>query len=156
MQIKQAVVGYGNATKLQVMDMTKRLLHLQNTPRPDDAADALALAAKYNETGAVVTSVKKKKDTLSPGKLYSLSKLQNVLSKRYKMSMSDSLEIVQKLTVDLRHHRTDNGVQLGLLSGIAVDERIIHPLGILQSLEMVGIQLNIGLTVAVFNYVDNK
>ena len=44
MQIKQAVVGYGNATKLQVMDMTKRLLHLQAVPRPDDAADALALA----------------------------------------------------------------------------------------------------------------
>ena len=43
-QVKQAVVGYGKATKLQVMDMTKRLLHLQNTPRPDDAADALALA----------------------------------------------------------------------------------------------------------------
>lgn len=44
MQVKQSVVGYGKATKLQVMDMTKRLLHLQNTPRPDDAADALALA----------------------------------------------------------------------------------------------------------------
>ena len=44
MQVKQAVVGYGKATKLQVMDMSKRLLHLQNTPRPDDAADALALA----------------------------------------------------------------------------------------------------------------
>lgn len=44
MQVKQSVVGYGKATKLQVMDMTKRLLLLQNTPRPDDAADALALA----------------------------------------------------------------------------------------------------------------
>jgi len=43
-QVKQSVVGYGKATKLQVMDMTKRILHLQNTPRPDDAADALALA----------------------------------------------------------------------------------------------------------------
>ena len=44
MQVKQSVVGYGKATKLQVMDMTKRLLHLQAVPRPDDAADALALA----------------------------------------------------------------------------------------------------------------
>jgi len=43
-QVKQSVVGYGKATKLQVMDMTKRLLHLEKTPRPDDAADALALA----------------------------------------------------------------------------------------------------------------
>lgn len=44
MQIKQSVVGYGNATKLQVMDMTKRLLHLDKIPRPDDAADAIAVA----------------------------------------------------------------------------------------------------------------
>ena len=44
MQVKQAVVGYGNATKHQVMDMTKRLLHLQQLPKPDDAADAIAIA----------------------------------------------------------------------------------------------------------------
>lgn len=44
MQVKQAVVGYGNATKHQVMDMTKRLLHLSATPKPDDAADAVAIA----------------------------------------------------------------------------------------------------------------
>ncbi len=44
MQVKQAVVGYGNATKHQVMDMTKRLLHLDAMPKPDDAADAIAIA----------------------------------------------------------------------------------------------------------------
>ena len=44
MQIKQAVVGYGLADKHQVMDMTRRLLKLRSIPRPDDAADALALA----------------------------------------------------------------------------------------------------------------
>ena len=44
MQVKQAVVGYGKAEKRQVMDMTRRLLHLKAVPRPDDAADALALA----------------------------------------------------------------------------------------------------------------
>ena len=44
MQIKQAVVGYGNATKLQVMDMTKRLLKMERVARPDDAADAIAVA----------------------------------------------------------------------------------------------------------------
>ena len=43
-QVKLAVVGYGNATKHQVMDMTKRLLHLQEMPKPDDAADAIAIA----------------------------------------------------------------------------------------------------------------
>ena len=44
MQVKQAVVGYGNATKHQVMEMTKRLLHLKKSPKPDDAADAVAIA----------------------------------------------------------------------------------------------------------------
>ena len=44
MQVKQAVVGYGNATKHQVQDMTKRLLRLQELPKPDDAADAIAIA----------------------------------------------------------------------------------------------------------------
>ncbi len=44
MQVKQAVVGYGNATKHQVQDMTKRILHLQAIPKPDDAADAIAIA----------------------------------------------------------------------------------------------------------------
>ena len=43
-QVKQAVVGYGNATKHQVQDMTRRLLHLDKMPKPDDAADAIALA----------------------------------------------------------------------------------------------------------------
>ena len=43
-QVKLAVTGYGKAQKLQVMDMTRRLLKLKAVPRPDDAADALALA----------------------------------------------------------------------------------------------------------------
>lgn len=43
-QVKMAVVGYGKAEKRQVMDMTRRLLNLKTVPRPDDAADALALA----------------------------------------------------------------------------------------------------------------
>ena len=43
-QVKQAVVGYGKAEKRQVMEMTRRILHLEQIPKPDDAADALALA----------------------------------------------------------------------------------------------------------------
>ena len=43
-QVKQAVVGYGKAEKRQVMEMNKRILHLKTLPRPDDAADALAIA----------------------------------------------------------------------------------------------------------------
>ena len=43
-QVKQAVVGYGKAEKRQVMEMTKRLLGLSSVPKPDDAADAVAIA----------------------------------------------------------------------------------------------------------------
>lgn len=44
LQVKQAVAGYGRAEKKQVMEMTRRLLSLDKIPKPDDAADALALA----------------------------------------------------------------------------------------------------------------
>ncbi len=44
MQVKQAVTGYGKADKAQVQSMVKMLLCLEETPRPDDAADALAVA----------------------------------------------------------------------------------------------------------------
>ncbi len=63
----------------------------------DQRAQAEALCAKYNASEARVISKKTKKETVNPGKLYSLSKLQNMLSKKYKMSMADSLAIVQKL-----------------------------------------------------------
>ena len=44
LQVKQSVVGYGKATKEQVMFMTQRLLNLTEKPKPDDVADALAIA----------------------------------------------------------------------------------------------------------------
>lgn len=44
LQVKQAVVGYGKAEKNQVMQMTKSLLGLAAVPKPDDTADALAIA----------------------------------------------------------------------------------------------------------------
>jgi len=44
LQVKQSVVGYGRAEKKQVQEMTKLLLNLDKIPKPDDAADALALA----------------------------------------------------------------------------------------------------------------
>ncbi len=43
-QVKSAVTGYGKAEKRQVMEMTKRLLGLTAAPKPDDAADAVAIA----------------------------------------------------------------------------------------------------------------
>ncbi|MDE6005625.1 MAG: crossover junction endodeoxyribonuclease RuvC [Oscillospiraceae bacterium] len=44
LQVKMSVVGYGKAIKKQVMEMTKNILKLNHIPRPDDAADALAIA----------------------------------------------------------------------------------------------------------------
>ena len=44
LQVKTAVTGYGKAKKPQVMEMTRRLLNLSETPKPDDTADALAIA----------------------------------------------------------------------------------------------------------------
>lgn len=44
LQVKSAVVGYGKAEKKQVMEMTRQLLNLAQIPKPDDAADALAIA----------------------------------------------------------------------------------------------------------------
>lgn len=47
MQIKQAVVGYGKAEKRQVQLMVKMLLNMEEIPRPDDAADGLAVAITH-------------------------------------------------------------------------------------------------------------
>ncbi len=58
---------------------------------------AQAFCDEYNALTAVVTDKKSKEDFLPPGKLYSLSTLQNVLGKKFKMSMKDSLDIVQSL-----------------------------------------------------------
>jgi crossover junction endodeoxyribonuclease RuvC len=44
LQIKQALTGYGRAEKKQMMEMTKSILKLKAVPKPDDTADALAVA----------------------------------------------------------------------------------------------------------------
>lgn len=44
LQVKQSVVGYGKADKKQVQMMVKAILNMKNMPKPDDAADALAIA----------------------------------------------------------------------------------------------------------------
>lgn len=49
MQVKQAVTGYGKALKPQVQEMTRRLLKLSEIPKPDDTADALALAICHGQ-----------------------------------------------------------------------------------------------------------
>ena len=50
LQVKQAVVGYGKAEKHQVMEMTRQILGLARVPKPDDTADALAVAVCHGHT----------------------------------------------------------------------------------------------------------
>ena len=52
LQVKQAVVGYGRAEKRQVISMVTRLLNLPQPPKPDDTADALAIAICHAHSGA--------------------------------------------------------------------------------------------------------
>lgn len=49
LQVKTAVTGYGKAKKPQVMEMTRRLLNLPAVPKPDDTADALAIAICHTQ-----------------------------------------------------------------------------------------------------------
>ena len=60
MQIKQAVCGYGGADKRQVQEMVKLLLKMDRIPKPDDAADALAVAICLSNSvrGAMVFKIK--------------------------------------------------------------------------------------------------
>jgi len=62
MQVKQAVVGYGGAEKRQVMLMTQRLLGLKEIPRPDDAADALAIAICHSRSATSLLNTERRFD----------------------------------------------------------------------------------------------
>ena len=63
----------------------------------NERSKAEDLCRKYNSCTAIVTAKKQTKTQMSPGKLFSLTKLQNVLGKKYKMPMEKSLKIVQDL-----------------------------------------------------------
>lgn len=66
LQVKQSVTGYGRAEKKQVMEMTRSILSLESVPKPDDTADALAIAICHAHCNAS-----------SLGKLYNIeSKLR--------------------------------------------------------------------------------
>ena len=96
-------------TKGEVVELTSKHKFEQ-----DRLAEAQGTCARYNAAGAVVTGVKNKKDKLFAGKLYSLSKLQNVLGKKYKMSMQESLALVQGLYEKgyLTYPRTNSGMPI--------------------------------------------
>ena len=68
-QVKMAVTGYGKAEKRQVMDMTKRLLKLAKTPRPDDAADALAIAITHCHVSQNAMQMSESRLNLARGRL---------------------------------------------------------------------------------------
>lgn len=55
LQVKQAVTGYGGAKKEQIGEMVRILLHLKAVPRPDDAADAAAIAICHLHTAPLLT-----------------------------------------------------------------------------------------------------
>ena len=58
LQVKQSVVGYGRAEKKQVQEMTRLLLNLEKIPKPDDAADALAMAICHcHSAGSLIGSL---------------------------------------------------------------------------------------------------
>lgn len=100
MTIKNFVpdIYYAVASKEQTKGFDVELISREKFGNDEkEKARAQALCDKYNASDATVISKKTKKETVNPGKLYSLSKLQNVLGKKYKMSMADSLAIVQKL-----------------------------------------------------------
>ena len=57
LQVKQSVVGYGRAEKKQVQEMTRRILALEKIPKPDDTADALAMAICHaHASGSLMTN----------------------------------------------------------------------------------------------------
>jgi crossover junction endodeoxyribonuclease RuvC len=59
LQVKMAVTGYGQAPKLQIMEMTRRLLKLEKVPKPDDTADALAIAICHAHSVGIISRLKK-------------------------------------------------------------------------------------------------
>lgn len=72
-------------------------LNSKNKFNKDEQDKCLELCKKYNSEKAIVINKKVKKDILKPPKLFSLTKLQNALGKKYKMSMEKSLSIIQGL-----------------------------------------------------------
>lgn len=98
MEIKNFVPEkyYGIVSKEETNGEIVELLS-KTTFKLGEEAEADEFCRKYNAAKAIVTDVKTERKTINAGKLYSLSKLQGVLGRRYKMSLAESLSIVQKL-----------------------------------------------------------
>ena len=92
---KYYVISSNEKTNDEAVELTSK-----NKYTKDELQKAQEMCDKYNGCQAIVTSVTRKKSSIAPPKLFSLSKLQSYLGKKYKMSMDDSLTIVQKLYED--------------------------------------------------------
>ena len=92
---KYYVITSHEKTNDEYVDLTSK-----NKFSKDEYEKAIEACNSYNACDAVVTSVKKKKDSLAPPKLFSLSKLQSYLGKKFKLSMDETLTTVQKLYED--------------------------------------------------------
>lgn len=68
LQVKQAIVGYGKAEKKQVQEMTKMFLNLSDVPKPDDVADALAIAICHAHSATLDAKVAAQTDRLPMNK----------------------------------------------------------------------------------------
>ncbi len=98
MAIKNFVPSiYYGLTSKETTNGTEIELNSKEKFDKDSLAKAQGLCNLYNESDAIVIDKKKKQDKINPPKLFSLSKLQSYLGKKYKMSMDESLKIVQKL-----------------------------------------------------------
>ena len=85
-------IASSEKTNGEKIDLVSKLKFANN-----EVSKAEDMCREYNTAGAIVTSVESKKDKINPGKLFSLTTLQNLLGEKYKMSMTDSLKIIQKL-----------------------------------------------------------
>ncbi len=89
---KYYVISSHEKTNGEFIDLTSK-----NRYTKDELNKANEDCARFNSEKATVTAKKKKKDVLNPPKLFSLSKLQSYLGKKYKFSMDETLNTVQKL-----------------------------------------------------------
>ncbi len=89
---KYYVITSKEKTNGETVELTSKLKFTK-----DELVKAVDTAGSYNLAGATVTAVSSKKDRILPGKLFSLSTLQSLLGKKYKMPMEESLKTIQKL-----------------------------------------------------------
>ena len=104
MQIKQALTGYGKAEKRQIQQVVKTMLGLETIPRPDDAADALAIAlchataSRYGEMFQVNNMTRTKGKNTAEGRAF-----QKLVSEQIKKEDAKAAKAAKTATEAKRH-----------------------------------------------------